>query len=249
MASENDMRYKLGYQEVILINGFDKVIEEEYQRFNERARMMKKVGGYFYCTFDKNLYYNEFAMNNGGSAIFKKILIDYNSYENFLRFKSAANRQDWKTIYEHTKFLINDGYYGAWFSFQFLPKDSKYLKREFAIISAENPYMSYADSCPSYIASSLRKINEENNEKMYNLLKKCNYEFYKTVGELTHHSEKCFIIYNISKEKALELGAMFHQESIVFNDTESISIIECASKKAVLNFKFRHLYRKLHCSK
>lgn len=230
--SSNSLYRQKECQEIILINGMDKEIEAEFERFNRNARMAKKADGYFYNTSDKNIYLNKFAWAIGGGGHNPMILIDYYSDENKLKFETAAKRSNWLPIYEHTKFLINSNDGSAWFSFQFLPKESHYLARPFAIISAENPFMGSPDET----------LNEASNEIMRNTLKDLGYEFYQSIGELSDHAENSFIIYNIDKNKAIELGQEFQQESIVFNNGESICILKCATKESILSFEFKDLY-------
>lgn len=231
--SSNDSLYgKEGYQEILLINGMDKPIEDEFERFNKNARMLKRARGYFYSTIDKNIYLNEFAANSGGGGYCPKILIDYDSHDNRLRFTNAANKGDWIPIYEHTKFLINSNDGSVWFSFQFLPKEAHYLKRQFAIISAENPSMQVQSE----------SLNEKNNQVMEDALKNLGYEFYPSVGELCGHVEKSFIVYDVERDAAIALGNKFQQESIVFNSGEVIEIVECSTKKAPLSVEFKSSY-------
>ncbi len=223
---------KEGYQEIILINGLDKETEKEFERFNNHARIAKKYDGYFYNTKDKNIYSNTRVWGPGGAGHWHEIILNYNSDENKLRFETAAKRNDWIPIYEHTKFLINRNKERVWFSFQFLPKDMQYLKTPFAIISAENPSMGKQDET----------LNEISNKRMKSILKDLEYEFYDSIGELSGYIENCFIIYNIDENEAIKLGQEFQQESIVFNDGESLQILECSSKNSLLSFEFKSMY-------
>jgi len=232
--SDKSLHNQEGYEEVILCNGFDKVIQDEFQSYNKVARARASSSGYFYSTEDNNLYMNKHMTGSGGSGYAPVCLIDYHSYENQLRFKSAVSKKEWLTIYKYTKFLINDGKNKAWFSFQFLPKQEHYLSRIFTIISAENPNMQLQSN----------QLNKANNVSMQNILHEKGVEFYDSMGELSGHEEKSFIVYDLDKKEAISLGKQFGQESILFNDGEFISIINCKTQKIELELKYNKFYGK-----
>ncbi|MBT5934983.1 DUF3293 domain-containing protein [Sulfurimonas sp.] len=231
-SSDNSLQNKEEYQEVLLVNGYAAVIEDKHNQYNQVARARKEARGYFYCTDDKNLYMNHHMTNNGGFGYAPICLIDYSSYENDLKFKSAVHNEDWKTIYKYTKFLINNGVNKVWFSFQFIPKEENYLSRAFAIISAENPNMQIQSE----------NENATSSLSMINYLQEKNLEFYDSMGELSGHEEKSFIIYDIDKKSAISLGKKFQQESILFNDREFISILNCNSRKIELELDHNKYY-------
>lgn len=191
--------------------------------------VLHRIDGYFYHPFDKNVYMNHFAHNHTGGGHYKRIIMNYRDEETKKCFQEAADLELWDIIYAHTKFLIQKKNSQAWFSFQFLPKDKSFLETPFAIISAQNPNM---------------KIGIKSNKELHdNLVKRSfNYESYETLGELCGHIEDSVIFYNIPKDEAINIGKEYSQESIVFNDGQEISIINCTSKDKVLIYNHSGIY-------
>ena len=217
---------------VFLLNGMDKQIEKEYENSNRNARFARSVIAYSYSTYDKNLYVDYSVRGSMGGGTDKKLLIDYASdgYKN--KFATAAETKEWSIIYEHTKFLINLGSDRAWFSFQFIPYEQKFFSKPFAIITAHNPNMQRVSD----------KENQQQLKKLSNYLKKMRYDFNNSLGELSGHEEESFIIFGISLNDALKLGEKFQQESIVYNDTKSISIIDCSNSEKLLFLDYQDVY-------
>ena len=114
----------------------------------------------------------------------------------------------------------------AWFSFQFIPYDKKYLARPFAIITAYNPNMKNCNRTP--------EDNALANERLSLLLKNEGYYFLPSVGELSGYSEESYIVYDISRSKALAIGKQFQQESIVYNDGKIIAVVDCKTSENVI---------------
>ncbi len=145
----------------------------------------------------------------------KKILLDFKkNYKNYLMY---------------TKFLINSKRGRNWISFQFIPKDLTFLARKFAIITAYNPKNLILNEFENF----LRNVKLEREIKKY--------EYYLSIGTLFYYSEKSFIIYDIEKSEAIELGNRFNQDSIFYNDTNSISITKCEDKKDIIKFNFKEM--------
>ena len=217
------------YQEIILINKLNTILDEEIKKSNSEQRVLHRIDGYFYHPFDKNVYMNHFAHNHTGGGHYKRIIMNYRDEETKKCFQEAADLELWDIIYAHTKFLIQKKDSQAWFSFQFLPKDKSFLETPFAIISAQNPNM---------------KIGIKSNKELHdNLVKQSfNYESYETLGELCGHIEDSVIFYNIPKDEAINIGKEYSQESIVFNDGQEISIIDCTSKDKVLTYNHSGFY-------
>ena len=163
--------------------------------------------------------------------------IDYSSNQTKALFAEAAKNEDWKTLYEHTKFLINLGDTSAWFSFQFIPHDQKYLVKPFAIITAFNPYMNSKDrTCVENFMA---------NNELFLMLKEGNYHFLPSMGELSGYCEDSYIVYDIALDDALEIGKVFRQESIVFNDGQVIAVIECNTAVKIIELNHYKIYDNL----
>ncbi len=137
-------------------------------------------------------------------------------------------KKKYKDYLRYTKFLINSLNGREWISFQFLPKNREVLKRKFAIITAHNPKgMIYNDF-----------LNFLRNTELESVIKAFGYESYLSIGELFDYSEQSFIVYDIEKEEALNIALKFDQHSIFYNDTKSISIIECESEIEILKYNY-----------
>lgn len=225
-----DLRNKTGYQEIILINGLDKIVENSLQHYGINSRVKKSALGYFYNTKEKIIYANELFRCAYGGAFNPIKIEDYQGFQTF--FNNLSESHQLLEIYKHTKFLINTYEDMAWFSFRFLPKDKKFLSRPFAIISAENQNMKQQDD----------ESNEINNTKLKVLLQKSGLEFYTSVGELDGYFEKCFIVFNIELQASLNIGQEFNQSSIVYNNTATISIVDCETKNILLEYDFEKKY-------
>jgi len=111
----------------------------------------------------------------------------------------------------------------------------KYLERPFAIITAVNPNMQALTDTQ----------NNQENKKLFKKLSKKKYDFFPSQGELSGHSEESYIIYDISFDEALNLGSLFNQESIVFNDGKVISIVKCSDEKSAISFNHSKLYKNI----
>ena len=213
------------YEAIVMINDLEQKITAEYANRNKEIDSSKIfVQGYFYNKIDKNIYLSVLFRISQGGGHRARLLVNYSSYSYTQRFINAANKKEWKVLYQHTKFLINFGSESAWFSFQFIPLNNKFLLRPFAIITALNPNMQqYSD-----------KGNSSAQKKLYELLVKEKYNVQSSMGELSGHSEDSYIIFDISQERALEIGKKFNQQSIVFNDGETVSIIDCESSEKIV---------------
>lgn len=97
----------------------------------------------------------------------------------------------------------------------------------FAIITAENPMNK---SCPD-------EINNQYNKKLEEEIDELKYDYKKCVGEEGNHSENSFIIYNIKKDVAIDLGTKFKQYSIFYNSGSELSYIECDTRTTILREK------------
>jgi len=97
----------------------------------------------------------------------------------------------------------------------------------FAIITAENPMNK---KCPD-------EINSQYNKKLEEEIYKLKYDYKKCVGEEGNHSENSFIIYNIEKDAAINLGTKFKQYCIFYNDGNELSYIECETRTTILKAK------------
>jgi len=122
-------------------------------------------------------------------------------------------------IYKKNHFKIND----TVFSFDDIPKDSLFSKR-FAIITAYDP-----NNEPTNDA-----INAKNNEQLENELKHMELSFDRGVGYLDDHKEESYCVYDITFAQTIELGKMFYQYSIFYNDIKSLGYYEVKTSKAIL---------------
>jgi hypothetical protein len=142
-------------------------------------------------------------------------------------------KKDYEEYLKYTKFMINTDKKRAWISFQFIPKEYEFLRRRFAIITAYNPkHMIFNDFTNFLRNSELQKD-----------IVKLGYEHYLSIGELFYYSERSFIIFDITKKEALELGRKYNQHSIFFNSGEYISITECDSKKDILKYNYKKHFK------
>jgi len=143
-------------------------------------------------------------------------------------------KKKYKDYLRYTKFLINTLNGRAWVSFQFLPKDYSFLKRKFAVITAYNPQNMIYNSFLNFLR----------NTELESVIKAFDYESYLSIGELYDYSEESFLIYDIKKEEAVNLGKKFDQYSIFYNSGEYISIIECQSSNEILRYEYMIHYDK-----
>ena len=83
--SHNSLRGKENYQEILLINGYDNVIDNDFEAYNRSANRMRKMSnGYFYNTENKNVY------SNGTIEVGKRadlLLIEANPLDNVNNIK------------------------------------------------------------------------------------------------------------------------------------------------------------------
>jgi len=141
-------------------------------------------------------------------------------------------KKKYKDYLKYTKFMIHNLNGREWISFQFLPKKYDNLSRKFAIITAYNPKgMIYNDF-----------LNFLRNTELESVIRAFGYESYLSIGELYDYSEKSFIIYDIELEEALNLGKKFDQYSVFYNDTESISVVECDTAEILLTYNYLKHY-------
>ncbi len=226
------------YQRIIFINGFHKKVSANLENSNKAARAHKKNLGYYYNKKDGNIYVKISARNGaGGGMVGVQLLVDYNSSEVEKDFNEAARNENWLALYEHTKFLINLGDTSAWFSFQFIPHDQRYLAKPFTIITAFNPYMNSKDrTCVENFMA---------NNELFLMLKEGNYHFLPSMGELSGYCEDSYIVYDIALDDALKIGRVFRQESIVFNDGQVIAVIGCNNAIKVIELNHYKLDEKI----
>jgi hypothetical protein len=142
-------------------------------------------------------------------------------------------KKRYKDYLKYTKFLINSLKGRHWISFQFIPDDIDVLKRKFAIITAHNPKGIILNEFLNFLRNTELEI----------ILKSFGYEYYSSIGELFDHSEYSFIIYDIEKDDALNIGKQFDQYSIFYNSGEYISISECETGTDILNFRYLKLFK------
>ena len=77
-------------------------------------------------------------------------------------------------------------------------------------------------------------INKKHNNLLEIKLKDLNYKYEKCIGGEGAHCENSFIIYEIQKDEAINLGLEFKQYSIFYNDKRLLSYIECATRNVIL---------------
>ena len=136
-------------------------------------------------------------------------------------------KKPYKNYLLYTKFLISTKNTYTWVSFQFIPKNLTFLSRKFAIITAYNPKNEILNEFENFLRNT--KLEKE--------IKK--YEYYLSIGTLFYYFEKSFIIYDIEKIDAINLANKFGQDSIFYNDTDSIMITKCETNKDILKFNFK----------
>jgi hypothetical protein len=137
-------------------------------------------------------------------------------------------KKRYKDYLKYTKFMINSKNGRNWISFQFIPNDFEILKRKFTIITAFNPKGLILNEFLNFLKNTELEVR----------LKNLGYEYFLSIGELFDHSEYSFIVYDIEKDEALNLGKEFDQHSIFYNSGEYISITECESKKDILKYSY-----------
>ncbi len=96
------------------------------------------------------------------------------------------------------------------------------MQRNFAIITAHNP--------KDLILNSF--LNFLRNAELEGVIKSLKYDYMTSIGELFDYQEESFIIYDISKQEALRIGAMFDQESIFYNFARRVYIFTKIGGKA-----------------
>jgi len=142
-------------------------------------------------------------------------------------------KKEYKDYLRYTKFLINSVNGRNWVSFQFLPADYEFLNKKFAIITAYNP--------KNLILNDF--LNFLRNTELESVLKTRKYDYMTSIGELFDYSKESFIIYDISKQEALRIGAMFDQDTIFYNSGEEITITKCDTKEDILSYKFKKHFK------
>lgn len=109
------------------------------------------------------------------------------------------------------------------------------------------------DSTFAIIGSQDKDTKEDRYNELIELVRKLSYNrggklgFNKVDGTYTYETkegqdksmafEKSLIIYNITKEEALELGRAINQESIVWKDTEFFGLIYCSNGSTMMEFQ------------
>jgi len=125
-------------------------------------------------------------------------------------------------IYKENQFLLKTTNKELWFSIN-KPLDKVHYKKSFSILTAWNP--------------NNKPANGEDNRKANNLLLDDlrAYEVLDSLGKYNDHQEKSFLVYDIELDQALKLGIKYNQYSIFYNDTKSLSYIECSTKKVLVS--------------
>ena len=191
----------------------------------------------YYNVDNGNLYAKIIIEGSSYIDISSPLFIDYSSNKTKTLFAEVAKNEDWQTLYEHTKFFINLGDTRSWFSFQFIPHDQKYLAKSFAIITAFNPYMNSKDrTCVENFMA---------NNELSLMLEEGKYHFLLSKGELSGYSEDSFIVYDMALEKALEVGRIFEQESIVYNNGKVVAIVDCETSKNIIELNHFEIYQNI----
>ena len=209
---------------------FDPLVNTKY----EHVLLVDSGKECYYNIDNGNLYAKTIIKDSSYIDMSSPLLINYSSNKTRALFDEAANKEDWKTLYEHTKFSINLGDTSVWFSFQFIPYDQKYLAQPFAIITAFNPYM-----------NNKKRTLKENimaNDELSLMLEEGKYHFLLSEGELSGYSEDSFIVYNMPLKKALELGNIFEQESIVFNNGKIVAVVDCETSENIIELNHFAIY-------
>jgi len=142
-------------------------------------------------------------------------------------------KKKYKDYLKYTKFLINTQMDRNWVSFQFIPAKYSYLKRKFAIITAYNPKDLILNDFLNFIR----------NTELESLIKTLGYEYMTSIGELFDHSEESFIIYDIEKKDAVDIGKEFDQSTIFYNSGSEISITECDTGKDILKYNYEKHFK------
>lgn len=142
-------------------------------------------------------------------------------------------KKRYKTYLKYTKFLINTPFGRNWVSFQFIPSDYRFLKREFAIITAFNPKDLILNDFLNFIR----------NTELERVIKSLNYDYMTSIGELFDHSEESFIIFDIKKEEAIDLAKEFDQDTIFYNSGNDISITKCESSEDILKYNYQKHFK------
>jgi hypothetical protein len=132
---------------------------------------------------------------------------------------SLDKSEDYIDIYKKNHFQVND----VIFSFEDIP-DSKLFLKKFNIITAWNPNNELVNDV----------VNAENNKQLEQELQYMGLSFDRAVGYLDDHKEESYCVYDISFAQAIELGKMFHQYSIFYNDIKSLGYYEVETSKAIL---------------
>lgn len=102
--------------------------------------------------------------------------------------------------------------------------EAKEFEVPFAIITASNPMNETLD----------HDENIQLNILLESEINALSFTYCKSVGSYKKHSEESFLIYRITKDEALRLGIRYNQYSIFYNDTKTLSYIECGSEKILV---------------
>jgi len=102
--------------------------------------------------------------------------------------------------------------------------DTTFFDRPFCIITAFNPNNRVA---------SLEE-NQQRNEELYSDLYNKDYEILKATGCLEGHCEAGFLIYDITLSEAFDLGLMYEQYAIFYNDGECLKYVVCETKEIIV---------------
>ena len=102
--------------------------------------------------------------------------------------------------------------------------DTIFFDRPFCIVTAFNPRNRVL---------SLEE-NQQRNQQLYSTLYKKDYEVLKATGCLEGHCEAGFLIYDIPLSEALELGLMYEQYAIFYNDGGCLKYVVCETKEIIV---------------
>jgi len=102
--------------------------------------------------------------------------------------------------------------------------DTTFFDRPFCIITAFNPHNRVV---------SLEE-NQQRNEQLYGDLYNKDYKILKARGCLEGHCEAGFLIYDITLSEALDLGLMYEQYAIFYNDSECLKYVVCETKEIIV---------------
>ncbi len=142
-------------------------------------------------------------------------------------------KKKYKEYLKYTKFLINTMQERNWISFQFIPNDYEFLRRPFAVITAHNPKDLIFNEFVNFIR----------NTELEGIIKSLGFEYMTSVGELFDYKEESFIVYDISKEDALNIAEKFDQHTIFYNNGKEITITKCRDGMDILKYNYEKHFK------